>query len=181
MLPMEGRNSALKLSELFKNLYFCIMKISLICIGKTDDKYIEEGIAVYTKRLKHYCNFQLLVIPDIKNVKNLSESQQKEKEAQLILKNISNQDYVLLLDERGKSYSSMEFSAFLEKQQVASVSHVVLVIGGPYGFDQTVYDRANGKLSLSKMTFSHQMVRLFFVEQLYRAYTIMRGEPYHHE
>ncbi len=157
------------------------MKISLICIGKTDDKYIEQGIEIYTKRLKHYCNFQIIVIPDIKNAKNLSEAQQKEKEAQLILKNISNQDYVMLLDERGKMYSSIEFSSFLEKQMLASVGHIVLVIGGPYGFDQQVYDRANAKLSLSKMTFSHQMVRLFFVEQLYRAHTIMRGEPYHHE
>ena len=160
---------------------FANMKISLICIGKTDDKYIEQGIEVYTKRLKHYCNFQIIVIPDIKNAKNLSEAQQKEKEAQLILKNISNQDYVMLLDERGKMYSSIEFSGFLEKQMLASVSHIVLIIGGPYGFDQQVYDRANGKLSLSKMTFSHQMVRLFFMEQLYRAHTIMRGEPYHHE
>ena len=126
------------------------MKISLICIGKPTISISRKVLQVYTKRLKHYCNFQLLVIPDIKNVKNLSESQQKEKEAQLILKNISNQDYVLLLDERGKSYTSMEFSAFLEKQQIASVSHIVLVIGGPYGFDQTVYDRANGKTILSK-------------------------------
>ncbi|MVZ64338.1 23S rRNA (pseudouridine(1915)-N(3))-methyltransferase RlmH [Sphingobacterium sp. DK4209] len=157
------------------------MKISLICIGKTDDKYIEQGIEIYTKRLKHYCNFQIIVIPDIKNVKNLTEAQQKEKESQLILKNISNQDYVMLLDERGKEYSSIEFSSFLEKQMVGSVAHIVLVIGGPYGFDQQVYDRANAKLSLSRMTFSHQMVRLFFVEQLYRAHTIMRGEPYHHE
>ncbi len=157
------------------------MRISLICIGKTDDKYIEQGIEIYTKRLKHYCNFQIIAIPDIKNAKNLTEAQQKEKEAQLILKNISNQDYVMLLDERGKEYTSLAFSAFLEKQMVGSVAHIVLVIGGPYGFDQQVYDRANAKLSLSRMTFSHQMVRLFFVEQLYRAHTIMRGEPYHHE
>ncbi|WP_156306969.1 23S rRNA (pseudouridine(1915)-N(3))-methyltransferase RlmH [Sphingobacterium endophyticum] len=157
------------------------MKITLICIGKTDDQHIVKGIEVYTKRLKHYVNFQIVNIPDIKNSKNLSESQQKEKEAQQLLKNISNQDFIILLDERGKEYSSMEFSAFLEKQMVSSVTHLVFMIGGPYGFDDTVYQRANSKISLSRMTFSHQMVRLFFVEQIYRAYTIMRGEPYHHE
>lgn len=157
------------------------MKITLLCIGKTDDQHISQGIEVYTKRLKHYISFQQIIIPDLKNSKNLTEAQQKEKEAQLILKQISNLDYVVLLDERGKTYSSMEFSAFLEKQMIGSVQHMVFVIGGPYGFDNSVYDRANGKVSLSKMTFSHQMVRLFFVEQIYRAFTIMRGEPYHHE
>jgi len=131
--------------------------------------------------LKHYVNFQIVTILDIKNSKNLSESQQKEKEAQLLLKNCSNQDFIILLDERGKEYTSVEFSAFLEKQMVSSVTHLVFMIGGPYGFDDTVYQRANAKISLSRMTFSHQMVRLFFVEQIYRAYTIMRGEPYHHE
>jgi len=157
------------------------MKITLVCIGKTDDKHILEGIEVYTKRLKHYCTFQLLVIPDIKNVKNLTQEQQKEKEGQLLLKNVSNQDYVILLDERGKELSSMEFSGFLEKQMVNGVSNLVLFIGGPYGFSEEVYSRGNYNLSLSRMTFSHQMIRMFFVEQLYRAFTIMRGEPYHHE
>ena len=157
------------------------MKITLVCIGKTDDQYIVKGMEVYLKRLKHYVNFQILSIPDIKNVKNLSENQQKEKEAQLLLKNVSNQDFLILLDERGKEYSSIEFSAFLEKQMVAGVTHIIFMIGGPYGFDDSVYQRANAKISLSRMTFSHQMVRLFFVEQIYRAYTIMRGEPYHHE
>lgn len=157
------------------------MKITLVCIGKTDDRHILDGIEVYTKRLKHYCNFQLQVIPDLKNVKNLSQEQQKEKEGALLLKSVSNQDFVILLDERGKELSSVEFSAFLEKQMVSSVSSLVLLIGGPYGFSEEVYKRGNYKLSLSRMTFSHQMIRMFFVEQLYRAYTIMRGEPYHHE
>ncbi len=157
------------------------MKISLICIGKTDDKYILEGMEVYLKRLKHYVNFSKLEIPDLKNSKNLTELQQKEKEGQLILKQISNQDLVILLDERGKEYSSIAFSNFLEKQMIASVTSVVFVIGGPYGFSNEVYERSNSKISLSKMTFSHQMIRLFFIEQLYRAYSIMRGEPYHHE
>lgn len=157
------------------------MKITLICIGKTDEKHILQGIEVYTKRLKHYCNFQLQVIPDIKNVKNLTQEQQKEKEGQLLLKSVTNQDYVILLDERGKELSSMEFSGFLEKQMVQGVSSLVLLIGGPYGFSEELYQRASYKLSLSRMTFSHQMIRMFFVEQLYRAFSIMRGEPYHHE
>ncbi|MFZ4260736.1 23S rRNA (pseudouridine(1915)-N(3))-methyltransferase RlmH [Sphingobacterium sp. HJSM2_6] len=157
------------------------MKITLICIGKTDDKYIVEGIDVYLKRLKHYVNFTKIEIPDLKNSKNLSELQQKEREGQLILKQLSNQDYIILLDERGKEFSSIGFSGFLEKQMVSSVTSLVFIIGGPYGFSNELYERANLKISLSKMTFSHQMIRLFFIEQLYRAYSIMRGEPYHHE
>ena len=157
------------------------MKITLICIGKTDDHHIIEGIDIYTKRLKHYVNFQIITVPDIKNSKNLSEGQQKEKEAQQLLKNINNQDYIILLDENGKEYTSVGFSSFLEKQMVSGASHLVFMVGGPYGFDDSVYHRANAKISLSRMTFSHQMVRLFFVEQVYRAYSIMRGEPYHHK
>jgi 23S rRNA (pseudouridine1915-N3)-methyltransferase len=121
------------------------------------------------------------VIPDIKNTKNLTEAQQKAKEAEHILKHINNADLVLLMDEKGKKYTSVQFSDYLNKQMIGSVQHLVFVIGGPYGFDQTVYDRANGKISLSDMTFSHQMVRLFFAEQLYRAFSILKGEPYHHE
>jgi 23S rRNA (pseudouridine1915-N3)-methyltransferase len=122
-----------------------------------------------------------MVIPDIKNVKNLSAEQQKDKEALLILKQLQQQDLVVLLDEHGKEFRSLEFSAYLEKMMVQSVQHMVFIIGGPYGFDQKIYDRANSKISLSKMTFSHQMIRLFFTEQLYRAFSIMKGEPYHHE
>ncbi|HLS37534.1 MAG TPA: 23S rRNA (pseudouridine(1915)-N(3))-methyltransferase RlmH [Sphingobacterium bovisgrunnientis] len=157
------------------------MKITLVCIGKTDDKYIQEGIDKYNKRLKHYITFNIVVLPDVKNVKNLSQSQQKEKEAELFNKHIQNTDYVVLLDERGKEYSSIEFSSFLEKKMIASVQHIVFLVGGPYGFSEEIKQRANSLVSLSKMTFSHQMVRLFFVEQIYRAYTIMKGEPYHHE
>lgn len=156
------------------------MKISLICIGKTDDKHIIQGIEVYTKRLKHYVGFQLLSLPDVKNNKHLSQEQQKQKEGQLLLKNIAPQDYVVLLDEKGTQYSSIEFAEILERHMLGSVNHLVYLIGGPYGFDETIYQRANAQMSLSKMTFSHQMVRLFFVEQIYRAMTIIRGEPYHH-
>lgn len=157
------------------------MKITLLCIGKTDDKYINEGIEKYLKRLKHYISFQIVVLPDVKNVKNLSEAQQKEKEGELFFKNLSNHDHVILLDEFGKSFRSIEFSAFLENKMVTSVQHIVFLIGGPYGFSDQVKERANDSMSLSKMTFSHQMVRLFFVEQIYRGFSIMKGEPYHHE
>lgn len=157
------------------------MKITLLCIGKTDDKYLVEGIDKYINRLKFYVNFNLVVVPDIKNSKSLTEDQQKDKEATLLLKHIQSQDRVILLDEFGKEFRSVDFSAYLEKQMVQSVQHMVFIIGGPYGFDQKIYDRANTKISLSKMTFSHQMIRLFFTEQLYRAFSIMKGEPYHHE
>ncbi len=157
------------------------MKVTLVCVGKTDEKYIEEGIAKYTKRLIHYVKFNITVIPDIKNSKNLSQEQQKEKEGELILKQVDNSDTLMLLDEKGQQYRSVDFSKLLDKNMVSNVQHMVLVIGGPYGFSDRVYQRANGLLSLSKMTFSHQMIRLFFVEQLYRAFSIMRGEPYHHE
>jgi len=157
------------------------MKITLLSIGKTDDKFIQEGIDKYLKRLKFYISFNFVVIPDLKNSKNLSEEQQKEKEATLLQKHIHPQDLVVLLDEQGKEFRSVEFSKYFEKMLINSVQHVVFIIGGPYGFDSTIYERANQKLSLSKMTFSHQMIRLFFVEQVYRAFTIMKGEPYHHE
>ncbi|RYF92434.1 MAG: 23S rRNA (pseudouridine(1915)-N(3))-methyltransferase RlmH [Chitinophagaceae bacterium] len=156
------------------------MKLTLIAIGKTEERYLVEGIEKYLGRLKHYISFNFIVIPDIKNVKNLTHDQQKTREGELILKQVAGGDHVLLLDEQGKHYSSVDFSASLNKFMVASVQHVVFVIGGPYGFSKDVYERANGKISLSKMTFSHQMVRLFFVEQVYRAFTILKGEPYHH-
>lgn len=157
------------------------MKVTLLAIGKTTDSYLLEGISKYVQRLKHYTSFQILELPELKNTKSLSQEQQKAKEAILILKNITNADYVILLDEKGKEPSSVGFSALLNKKMVGGVQHVVFIIGGPYGFDDTIYARANEQLALSKMTFSHQMVRLFFVEQLYRAYTILKGEPYHHQ
>lgn len=157
------------------------MKITLIAIGKTEDKYLIEGIDKYVNRLKHYINFSLVIIPDVKNTKNLTEAQQKTKEAELISKQLNNSDVVVLLDEKGKKYSSVQFSAYLNKLMIGSVQNLVFVIGGPYGFDESIYKRANSSISLSDMTFSHQMVRLFFVEQLYRAFTILKNEPYHHE
>ncbi len=156
------------------------MKITLIAVGKTEDKYLIEGIEKYLNRLKHYINFSFLVIPDIKNTKNLTEAQQKSKEAELIAKQINPIDVVILLDEKGKKHSSVSFANYLNKQMVGSVQHLVFIIGGPYGFDDSIYKRANTSISLSDMTFSHQMVRLFFVEQLYRAFSILKNEPYHH-
>jgi 23S rRNA (pseudouridine1915-N3)-methyltransferase len=157
------------------------VKITLLTIGKTEEKYLKEGIEKYLKRLKHYISFQIIELPELKNTKHLSEDQQKEKEAELIFKNISPSDHLILLDEKGSEFSSAQFSGFLNKKMLGSVQHVVFLIGGPYGFSSKVYSRANDKVSLSRMTFSHQMIRLFFVEQLYRAFTILKGEPYHHE
>ncbi|MDO5105386.1 23S rRNA (pseudouridine(1915)-N(3))-methyltransferase RlmH [Capnocytophaga sp.] len=156
------------------------MNIKLIAVGKTDNAALQQLVADYEKRLSHYVNFQFQVIPDVKNSKSLSEEQQKTKEGELILKNIENTHYLTLLDERGKEYTSVGFSDFLQKQMNAGVKQLVFVIGGPYGFSQEVYARANAKMSLSKLTFSHQMIRLFFVEQTYRAFTILKNEPYHH-
>ena len=157
------------------------MKITLLTIGKTDDKYLLQGMEKYLKRLKHYLVFKLIELPELRNTKNLSEDQQKSKEAELIFKNISATDQLVLLDENGSAFSSMQFSGFLNKKMSGSVQHLVFVVGGPYGFSNEVYNRAHEKISLSRMTFSHQMVRLFFIEQVYRALTIMKGEPYHHE
>jgi len=157
------------------------MRISLICIGKTDESYLNVGIEKYLNRLKHYVNFTLNIIPDIKNTKNLTQEQQKSKEAEQILKQLNQTDTIVLLDEKGSAPRSIDFAKFIDKYMLNSTQHLVFVIGGPYGFDRSIYDRANSKLSLSNMTFSHQMIRLFFVEQLYRAHTILRSEPYHHE
>ena len=157
------------------------MKVKLVCIGKTDKEYIIEGVKEYEKRLKHYISFESVLLPDIKNSKNLTEIQQKEKEGEVILSQIKESDYVIILDEKGKEYSSVEFSKMIEKQMVAGLKTLVFIVGGPYGFSKQMYDRANAKISLSQMTFSHQMVRLIFTEQLYRAMTILKGEPYHHE
>jgi len=157
------------------------MNIKLIAIGKTDNKFLQSLIDDYTKRLSFYIKFDLDIIPDIKNVKNLSESQQKEKEGELILSKIAPTDNLILLDENGKSFTSVGFSTELQKKMNAGIKTLVFVIGGPYGFSDTVYAKANGKISLSQMTFSHQMVRLFFIEQVYRGFTILKNEPYHHQ
>lgn len=149
-------------------------------VGKTDSAELNSLMDLYCSRLKHYVKFDAVVIPDIKNSKNLNEPQQKELEGQEILKRLSPSDRLILLDEGGKTYSSEGFSRMLQKQMNSGLKNLVFVIGGPYGFSDSVYKRAQEKLSLSSMTFSHQMVRVFFVEQLYRAFTILRNEPYHH-
>jgi len=157
------------------------MKIKLLVIGKTDDKNLNELISMYQKRLQHYIQFQLEIIPDLKNSKNLSQLQQKEKEGELILNKISPTDQLILLDEKGKDFRSKEFANYLQKKMNSGIKQLVFVIGGPYGFSEKVYQKAMGKISFSKMTFSHQMIRLFVVEQIYRGFTILRNEPYHHE
>ena len=157
------------------------MKITLFSVGKTEEKYLNEGIDIYLKRLKHYIKLEVAEIPELKNTKGLSQEQQKAKEAELISKKLNPNDFVVLLDERGQELSSLQFADLLNKRMLASTQNLVFVIGGPYGFDSSIYLRANEKLSLSKLTFSHQMVRLFFAEQVYRAFTILKGEPYHHE
>lgn len=157
------------------------MKITLLVIGKTDGAELTSLISTYEQRLRHYVSFSMEIIPDLKNTKNLSETQQKKAEGDLILKKIAANDPLILLDENGKQYTSIDFSNFLQKKMNAGFKNLIFVIGGPYGFSDEVYQRAQGKISLSKMTFSHQMVRLFFVEQLYRGFTILRGEQYHHQ
>ena len=156
------------------------MTIKLLAIGKTDNKQLQLLIDDYTKRLGFYIKFELGIIPDLKKVKNLSEDQQKQKEGELILSKITTTDVLILLDENGKQYDSVQFSNYLQKHMNSGIKQLVFVIGGPYGFSQDVYNAARGKVSLSKMTFSHQMVRLFMIEQLYRGFTILKNEPYHH-
>lgn len=162
-------------------MYLCRMQIRLIAVGKTDHSAIQTLLDEYIKRLGFYIKFEMEIIPDLKNSKNLSEAGQKEKEGELILKKVQTSDELVLLDEQGKQYSSVDFSDYLQKKMNAGLKQLIFVIGGPYGFSESVYQRANGKISLSKMTFSHQMVRVFFVEQLYRAFTILKNEPYHHQ
>ena len=157
------------------------MNIKLIAIGKTDSAALQQLISTYEKRLVRYINFELQLLPDIKNSKSLTEELQKIKEGELILSNVESSHYLILLDERGKEYTSVAFADELQKKMNTSIKQLTFVIGGPYGFSQEVYNRANGKLSLSKLTFLHQMIRLFFIEQLYRAFTILRNEPYHHQ
>jgi 23S rRNA (pseudouridine1915-N3)-methyltransferase len=157
------------------------VKIKLLCIGKTDDKDLVKLNANYQLRLQHYIKFEMEIIPDVKKIKNLSENQQKELEGELILKRIKATDQLILLDEKGYEFRSVEFSRFLQKKMNSGIKQLVFVIGGPYGFSNDVYKKSQGKVSLSKMTFSHQMIRLIFNEQLYRAFTILKREPYHHE
>ena len=157
------------------------MKIKLIVVGKTNAKFLVEGEKVYVKRLKHYTKFEEIVIPDIKQAGKWSENELKKKEGQLILGKLEHSNHVILLDDKGKSFSSLQFSEFLQQKMNSSLKALVFVVGGAYGFSDEVYQRANSKLSLSKMTFSHQMVRLIFKEQLYRGFSILRGEKYHHE
>ena len=157
------------------------MNIKLIAVGKTDNPTLQQLISTYEKRLSYYINFELQLLSDIKNSKSLSEEQQKIKEGELILSYVEPSHHLILLDERGKEYTSIAFADELQKKMNTGIKQLTFVIGGPYGFSQAVYQRANSKLSLSKLTFSHQMIRLFFVEQLYRAFTILRNEPYHHQ
>ena len=157
------------------------MKIVLITIGKTNEKYLIEGISDYQKRLKHYTNFEMIEIANIKNAKNFSESELMKKEGELILKQIQNSDHLVLLDDKGKDFSSQKFAQKLQQWMLSGKKRLVFVVGGAFGFSDEIYKIGNEKLSLSKMTFSHQMVRLFFVEQIYRGYTILNNEPYHHE
>ncbi len=168
------------MTYVFLLFIFVFMNIKLIAVGKTDDRNLIYLTDTYIQRLGFYVNFNFEIIPDIKNVKNLSETQQKEKEGELILNKIAPTDVLILLDENGKQFSSEGFADELQKHMNSGVKQLVFVIGGPYGFSGAVYNKSRGKLSLSKMTFSHQMIRLFFVEQLYRGFTILRNEPYHH-
>ena len=157
------------------------MKIVLLSIGKTNEKYLIGGISLYQKRLKHYTSFEMIEIPNIKKSQNLSKLELMKKEGDLILKNILNSDYLVLLDDKGKEYNSLSFSEKIQNWMLSGKKRIIFVVGGAYGFSEEVHQRANEKLSLSKMTFSHQMVRLFFVEQLYRGYSILNNKPYHHE
>ncbi len=157
------------------------MKIIIVVIGKTDEAYLNTGITKYHDRIKHYIPLEMKIIPDLKNTKSLSEEQQKNKEGELILQQIQPTDELILLDEGGKDFSSRAFAGFMEQKLLLGIKRIVFVVGGPYGFSDDVYNRATTKLSLSKMTFSHQMVRLIFTEQLYRAMTILKNQPYHHD
>jgi 23S rRNA (pseudouridine1915-N3)-methyltransferase len=157
------------------------MKIALLQIGKTNEKYISDGVEEYSGRIRKYSGFEIITVPDLKNTRNMPVSEQKSKEGEKICKLLTSEDYVVLLDERGKEFSTKEFSDKIAKIFMLQRKRVIFVIGGPYGFSEDVYTRADLQLSLSQMTFSHQLVRLLFAEQLYRIFTVIRGEPYHHE
>lgn len=155
------------------------MKIKLIVVGSTDDGYVRKGVEEYVKRLKHYIQFETIVINDVKTGKKTNENIQKQLESELIITKLEKSDYIILLDEKGQEYNSVEFSNFIQKRMNSGMN-IVFIIGGPFGFSDTLYELANSKIALSRLTFSHQMIRLFFTEQLYRAFTILRGEKYHH-
>jgi len=157
------------------------MKIVLLTIGKTSEKYLIEGIAQYQNRLKHYIQFEMIEILNIKNAKNFSNAELIKKEGELILKQLQHSDHLVILDDKGNDFTSPKFSEKLQNWMLSGKKRLVFVVGGAYGFSEQVYARGNEKLSLSKMTFSHQMVRLFFIEQIYRGYTILNNEPYHHQ
>ena len=157
------------------------MKIALLTVGKTDRDWVKQGIDIYVSRLKHYIPLSIIEIPELKNVSSLSKDQIKTREGELILKNVKPTDDIILLDEHGKEFTSVEFAKILQDKISYVGKDIVFVIGGAFGFSEAVYKRANSKISLSRMTFSHQMVRAIFTEQLYRAFTIIKGEPYHHE
>jgi 23S rRNA (pseudouridine1915-N3)-methyltransferase len=157
------------------------MNVELIVVGKTDMKEVEALVAMYTKRINHYVRFAITTIADVRNTRKLSEAEQKRLEGEAILRLINDSDHVALLDEHGAELRSIEFAELMQRRMSSGVKRLVYIIGGPYGFSDAVYQRANSKLSLSKMTYSHQLVRAIFTEQLYRAFTILKNEPYHHE
>lgn len=188
--PPEAKSKVIKFSFISKKMLFLpsviniwsrSMKIALLTVGKTDRDWVRQGIDIYVSRLRHYIPFSINEIPELKNVSALSREQIKIKEGELILKNLKPSDDVILLDEHGREYSSTEFASMLQKKITYEGRDIVFVVGGAYGFSDAVTGRANSKISLSRMTFSHQMVRAIFAEQIYRAFTIMKGEPYHHE
>ena len=157
------------------------MNIKLIVVGKSESEHLRSWVEVYVKRLSHYIGFEIITLPDVKNAKNLSVGELKERESEMILRQIEKADKVVLLDEKGKEFSSMEFSKYLEKQMNASVRTLAFVVGGAFGFSPKVYEKIGERIAISRMTFSHQMIRLLVVEQIYRAFTILKGEPYHNE
>jgi 23S rRNA (pseudouridine1915-N3)-methyltransferase len=169
------------LNTIFVNIDVLSMKIALLQTGKTTDRNMAELVDLYSKRIKKYISFEVITLPELKNTRNMPVQEQQVKEATKIIQSVSDDDYVVLLDERGKEYRTIEFSSFLEKAFLLPKKRIIFIIGGPWGFSETVYAKADQKISLSKMTFSHQMVRLLFLEQLYRVFTIIKGEPYHHE
>ncbi|MFI3247529.1 MAG: 23S rRNA (pseudouridine(1915)-N(3))-methyltransferase RlmH [Rikenellaceae bacterium] len=157
------------------------MNIELIVVGKTDSPDIERIVESFAKRVAHYCRFSITTLPDLRNTKSLSPKQQKMAEGEMILKQLTDSDFVTLLDERGSQYRSIEFAQWLQKRMNSGVKRLVFIVGGPFGFSEEIYSRANSKISLSAMTFSHQIIRAIFAEQIYRAFTILRNEPYHNE
>jgi 23S rRNA (pseudouridine1915-N3)-methyltransferase len=180
-LRLNGNNGFQLLNTIFVNTEALSMKIVLLQTGKTTDRNMSELVDLYSKRIKKYISFEVVTIPELKNTKNMPVQEQLAKEAGKIIQSVSDNDYIVLLDERGKEYRTIEFSSFLEKAFLLPRKRIIFIIGGPWGFSKEVYTKADEKISLSKMTFSHQMVRLLFLEQLYRAFTIIKGEPYHHE